>query len=582
MVKYHLSNHKLPMTSLSFCRRSRVLLLVLGMAVSSVCPTLQAQPETETPAADTQLQDTLSTLNSLLNLQSQMKTDMEALGKQLSAARTEAEKKDIQTQLDKLGADLKTTNRNLREIAAGADIDSLRAAEETSFNLQEEVFALLRPAIKEMKDITSHVRLKSDLKDKIAYYQGKLPITERAVANITGLLKQTRDESLQVKLQSMLADWQKQLTFIQSELQSAELQLDKLERSEASLAETSQSYLKSFFQKRGFYLTQALLVVLAVLLLSRLSYAMMVKLIPGYRKVHRSFSIRLLDLMHRLLTGLLVILGPMVVFYVVEDWVLFSLGILLLLGIGLTLRQALPRYWQQIQLFLNIGSVREGERITLDGLPWLVRQINFYSLLENPVAQLSQRVRIADLVEQKSRPVKKDEPWFPCVRGDWVLLSDGMRGKVTGISQELVELIERGGAHRTYPTADFLGLSPRNLTTNFRVKETIGITYSLQKESVTTIPEILRAHVEKRIDDEGYADKLLNLRVEFECANTSSLDIVVIADFDGSVADLYNRLRRAIQRWCVEACAENDWEIPFTQLTLHQVENPVPALPAGA
>jgi hypothetical protein len=546
-----------------------------------VCTTVLAQPETGTPAADSQLQDTLSTLNSLLKLQSQIKADMDALGKQLSAARTEAERNDIQAQLDKLGADLKTTNRNLREIAAGADIDSLRSAEETSFNLQEEVFALLRPAIKEMKDMTSHVRLKSDLKDRIAYYQGKLPITERAVANITGLLKHTQDESLQVKLQSMLADWQKQLTFMQSELQSAELQLDKLERSEASLAETSQSYLKSFFQKRGFYLTQALLVVLTVLLLSRLSYAMMVKLIPGYRKVHRSFPIRLLDLTHRLLTGLLVILGPMVVFYVVEDWVLFSLGILLLLGIGLTLRQALPRYWQQIQLFLNIGSVREGERITLDGLPWLVRQINFFSLLENPAAQISQRVRIVDLVQQKSRPVKKDEPWFPCVRGDWVLLSDGMRGKVTGISQELVELIERGGAHRTYPTADFLGLSPRNLTTNFRVKETIGITYSLQKESVTTIPEILRAHVEKRIAEEGYADKLLNLRVEFERANTSSLDIVVIADFDGSLADLYNRLRRAIQRWCVEACTANHWEIPFTQVTLHQAETPEPALSAG-
>ena len=205
--------------------------------------------------------------------------------------------------------------------------------------------------------MTSHVRLKSDLKERIAYYQGKLPITERAVANINGLLKYTKDEALQVKLQSMLADWQKQLTFMQSELQSAELQLDKLERSEASLAETSQSYLKSFFQKRGFYLIQALLVVLAILLLSRLSYALMVKLIPGYRKVHRSFPIRLLDLMHRILTGLLVILGPMVVFYVVEDWVLFSLGILLLLGIGLTLRQALPRYWQQIQeLIFQITS----------------------------------------------------------------------------------------------------------------------------------------------------------------------------------------------------------------------------------
>jgi hypothetical protein len=549
---------------------SRMLLLVLGAALWMGSPLAQVQADT--PAPDAQLQDTISTLDSLIKLQSQLKSDTEALGRQLNAARSEADKKELQAQLDKLGADLKTTNRNLREIAAGADITSLRAGEETKFNLQEEVFSLLRPALKEMKDMTSHVRLKSDLKDKIAYYQEKLPITERAVANITSLLKHTQDEALQKYLQSMLADWQKQLTFIQSELQSAELQLDKLERSEASLAETSQSYLKSFFQKRGLYLTQALLVVLGILLLSRLGYAAMVKLIPGYRREHRSFRIRLLDLMYRIATVVLTIAGPMVVFYVVEDWVLFSLGILLLLGIGLTLRQALPRYWQQIQLFLNVGSVREGERILLDGLPWRVKQINIFSLLENPVAEITQRVRIDDLVDLKSRPVKKDEPWFPCIRGDWVLLSDGMRGKVTGISQELVELIERGGAHRTYPTMDFLALSPLNLTTNFRVKETIGITYSLQKESVTSIPDILRAHVEKRIADEGYADQLLNLRVEFERANTSSLDIVVIADFDGTLADLYNRLRRCIQRWCVEACTENNWEIPFTQLTLHQAE----------
>ena len=106
----------------------------------------------------------------------------------------------------------------------------------------------------------------------------------------------------------------------------------------------------------------------------------------------------------------------MVVFYVVEDWVLFSLGILLLLGIGLTLRTALPRYWQQIQLFLNVGSVREGERIDLDGLPWRVRQINLFSMLDNPTAELSQRVRIDDLVELKSRPVKRVIPGSPARR----------------------------------------------------------------------------------------------------------------------------------------------------------------------
>ncbi len=558
------------MTLFKFGCRSGGFLLVLGIMTWLACPSALAQPDP--PAADTHLQDTLNTLKSLIKLQSEMKVDSESLVKQLDAARTEAEKNEIQAQLDKLAADMKTTNRNLREIAAAADIDSLRATEETKFDLQAEVFSLLRPAIKELKDMTSHVRLKADLKEKIASHRDRLPITQQAVSNITSLLNNTQDESLTIALQTMLASWQTQLTFMQSELQSAELQLDKLERSEVSLAETSHGYLKSFFQKRGLYLAQALVAVLAILLLSRLSYALMVRVLPGYRKEHRSFRIRLLDLMHRMITVILAIAGPMVVFYLVEDWVLFSLGILLLVGIGLTLRQALPRYWKQIHLFLNIGSVREGERISLDGLPWRVRQINLFSMLENPVAQISQRVRIDELVDLKSRPVRKYEPWFPCVRGDWVVLSDGMRGKVTGISEELVELIEQGGARRTYPAKDFLALSPTNLSTNFRLAETIGITYNLQQESVTTIPGILKAHVGKRIADEGYADNLLNLRVEFERANTSSLDIVVIADFDGALAEHYVRLRRAIQRWCVEACTENKWEIPFTQLTLHEAQ----------
>jgi hypothetical protein len=368
----------------------------------------------------------------------------------------------------------------------------------------------------------------------------------------------------------VLAEWTKQQTFMQSELKSAELQLEKLEASEASLAEASQSYLKTFFQQRGLYLGQALLVVVIILLLSRLSYRLMVRLIPGYRAEHRSFQLRLTDLLHRVFTIMLAIIGPMVVFYVVEDWVLFSLGILLLLGIGLTLRQALPRYWQQVQLFLNVGSVREGERIDLDGMPWRVKYINIFSLLENPAAGISQRVRIDDLVDLKSRPMQKGDPWFPCVHGDWVLLSDNMRGKVIGISQELVQLVARGGAHRTYLTADFLSLSPLNLSRNFRLKETIGISYDLQRESVSSIPDLLKGHVEKRAAEEGYGEQLLNLRVEFERANTSSLDLVVIADFDGELADLYNRLRRAIQRWCVEACNEYNWEIPFTQVTLHK------------
>ena len=513
--------------------------------------------------------DTLSTLVSFVKLRNELQQDIKALNKQIDSERSEAEKANLRRELDKLESDLRTTTRNIENIAAGVDISRLRAEKEEDFNFQKELFALLKPALDEMKEMTSHVRQKSDLREKIASYEERLPVIEEALANIGRLQEQTKDKSLKKSLNSTAGIWRKQQTFMQTELQAARLELAKLEASETSITEASQSYLKSFFQRRGLYLTEALLLVLAILLLSRLSYAAMERYIAGFRKKHRSFRVRLIELVHRIFTVVMVIFGPMIVFYLVEDWVLFSLGILLLLGIALTLRHTLPLYWHQVQLFLNIGSVREGERILMEGLPWLVERINIYCTFHNPIADISQRLPLADLVDLKSRPAKPDEPWFPCKKGDWVILSDGVRGKVIGISHELVQLVERGGAQLTYQTGDFLAKSPRNLATNFRIKESLGISYSLQKESTTSIPQTLHHYIQQRAEQEGYGEQLLNLRVEFAQAGNSSLDLVVIADFKGDLGDLYNRLRRAIQRWCVDACTEYGWEIPFPQMTLH-------------
>lgn len=516
-----------------------------------------------------QEKNTLETLQSLVTLQSNLKKDISTLSKDANAtSNSEAEKQRLFKELEKLESDLKTTGINLENIAAGVDLSSIREQEEAKFNIQEELFALLKPALDEMKEMTVRIRQKSDLKEKISYYSERLQVIEAALKNVKELQQQSESKALRTALKGLVNGWEKKQAFMNSELQSAQFQLDKLLASEASIAEASQSYLKSFFQKRGLYLTEALLTVVVIILMSRISYSAMQRYIPGFQKKHRSFRMRLLELIQRVVTILLVILGPMIVFYLVEDWVLFSLSILLLLGLAWTLRQALPRYWYQVQLFLNIGSVREGERIYMEGIPWLVEQINVYSTLINPTAGISQRVPIDNLVGLKSRAVRSDEPWFPCRKDDWVLLSSGVRGKVSGISHEMVRLVERGGAQVTYQMADFLANSPRNLSRNFRLKEIIGISYGLQRKSTTEIPKILQDYIQMRVEEEGYGDHLLNLRVEFAMANSSSLDLAVIADFSGELGDLYNRLRRAIQRWSVDACSENGWEIPFPQVTL--------------
>jgi small-conductance mechanosensitive channel len=514
--------------------------------------------------------ETIKTLESFVIQKNNLQTEIEELKKKITKTILSSEKKELNSQLSKLKETLKNTQKHLSEIAAGIDISSLSEQKVEVFEFQKEVLALIKPIVDEVKDMTSDMRLKSALKDKILYYNSRIPTIEAAITNLKLIKQQTENNRINLELELTQANWEKQRSFMLSEQQAAQLQLNKVLLAENNAKISSVSWFKSFFQKRGLYLSEAIVVIIMVIILSKLSYSAMQRFLPGFKAKHRSFKIRLLELIHRILTIVFIIIGPMVVFYLVEDWVLFSLGILLLIGIGWTLRHALPFYWSQIYIFLNMGSVREGERIELQGLPWQIKKINVYCTLVNPMAALQIRIPINELVGKISRPYTSDEPWFPCKKGDWVILNDGVRGMVNGISQELVQLIERGGSRKTYQTQDFLANSPRNLSITFRIKETIGITYNLQQDSVHKIPGIMSNFLQSKVHEEGYGDNLLNLNIEFEYANDSSLDIVVIADFKGDVAELYNRLRRRIQRWGVEACTEHQWEIPFPQLSIHK------------
>ena len=515
---------------------------------------------------------TLATLVTYVELQTQLRKEIENLKRESKTAQTEIEKSDLAVLLKKAEKKLQDTSKNLEDIAADTDLDLLRANKEPPFNLQRELFALLEPALKEMKHATSDVRLKSEIREKIIYYEKRVPILKEALKNISALNRINKNKKIKAELIKMNKLWSKQLVFIESELQAKQLQLDKLEAQEKTLTSNTESFFRNFFQRRGWTLIQAFFAIIGVFILSRLIRYILVRTLKGYRAEHRGVQFRIIDIAIRFTTFLLVLIAPMIIFYLEEDWVLFSLGLLVLIGMVWSLHRAIPRYWGQLELFLNIGPVREGERLMLDGIPWRVKHINMYSVLENPMAELSQRIDIDDLVGLRSRPMNDGEPWFPCKRGDWVILKDGVRGKIIGISIEMIQLIQRGGAVYTYNMSDFLSLSPKNLSKSFRIKETIGISYTHQKESTTSIVAILEETINKRAIDEGYKDVVQSIRVEFQHANDSSLDLVVIADFKGSSADIYNRLRRSIQRWCVDACTENNWEIPFPQLTLHSKE----------
>jgi len=513
---------------------------------------------------------TIKMLNSIIELKKNLNQRITEKKQFLEKSESETEKADLLIELKKLDQLLAGANIDFERIATGVDIGLFVEKKAEQFDWKDELLSLVKPGITEMKRLTAKARQKTKLKDELSFYQDLVPAARKANENIMALISKTHEKELKSGLENLVPEWKSVENQIQNRLDIVEMQLLEIKGEEKSLIESSRKSIKNFFRTRGMFLFIALVACIGVVLLLRFFYLFFMKFIPGYKTRYRPFHIRALDLIYRVMTLFLTLIVLILVFYMFEDWVLLSLTIIFLMGIGWGAKQTLPRFWHQSRLILNIGSVREGERIFHLGVPWLVKNINVFTTIENPTLGVSLRLPIEELMNKTSRAFDKNEPWFPCRESDWVILGDGTRGCVTSLSHEMVELVQRGGAHKVYQTGDFLALSPLNLSINFRLKIPFGISYTLQAESTTRVPEILAAHIQEQVTNEGYEKSLLNLRVEFAQAGASSLDFVVVADFKGKEAPLYNRLSRAIQRWCVDACTKNNWEIPFPQLTIHK------------
>ncbi len=547
-----------------------LIVLLFSVAFSSA---FAQQDETEQPvsATEDQAQVVVDTLEKLHDVRVTLSKEIARQRKALKKAASESEKQEIQKSLDELQQELQANTERFNRVALGIDSAIGVSTEKHKFELQKELQLIFEPLFTELKQSTKELRKKSTLKESIDAYQELLNQIDQALHNVEQLLTLKQSKAVKKQLQQLRQHWKRQRDKTQSSLDAARLELDIIERNSVSFSEASQKFFKEFFRKRGLYLGEAIGAVLLLFLLFRLIHRAMIKAIPGYQKPHRSLAIRLTDLIYRIITVLILFFTPLMVFYLREDWVLFSIVLLVLIGAAWGIRKVAPFYWKQAILMLNIGSVREGERLFYEGLPWKVERINLYTDLVNPTANLRHRIPLEKMVGMISRPAhKSSNQWFPCKEGDWVVLDDGTRGEVVSITHEYVQLQKRGGATKTWLMQDFLAQAPLNLSDTFRIKEVFGISYNHQHESTNIIIGKLKSYISEQLEKEGHAPFLVDLKVEFNEAADSSLNLVVIADFNGEMAPLLNRLRRAIQRWCVDAATANGWEIPFPQLTLHK------------
>lgn len=545
-------------------------LFFLSLFLFSPSPTLAQEDDAKTRKRAERKQQ-LQTLDATLGFILDLRKEVKRLGEALKELEGEERKKAALLYKQK-SVKLQSLEQDFKRIASGLDAVHFVGDGDKPLKWEKEVLDLVSPLINELKSMTAKPRKIEKLRIQVAHAEEIIPEIKDALKNLKRLTERTKNPSLQEELKLLSKEWEDREKTAKSQLTVARLQLQELTKEDKTLVESSSDIVKVFFKSRGRNLILAIATFLGIFMLLRLLHRLIYALSPLHKRPKRPFYIRLLDVAYHIFTILGSLMGMLVILYLSGDWMLLSVAIIFLFGVLWTTKQAIPIFWKEIQMLLNISTVREHERIIYNGIPYRVASLNLSTTLENPALEnCSIRLPVRQLIGTISRPTSPDEPWFPSHCGDWVMLSDGSTGLVKHQTPEMVQLLVKGGSLKTIPTTTFLSMSPTKLSERFRIGSTFGISYKHQAQSLTEIPAFLTQFITQRYQEEQYQALLITVAVEFKAANSSSLDYQLAAEFHGQAAPDYYKLERLLQRFAVEACNIKGWEIPYQTVSIINV-----------
>ena len=512
-------------------------------------------------------------LDTLVTLIDSMDERLRELRKEMQKSKGVGDQ-EIVEEIEQTSLDLQSLNTALEMLATGgADLSLFGEKKEQKFNWRDQLESVFEPILVELRRISERPRKIERLRSDQAYFEERLAIAESAVQSLSEYQKTAPSDQLKNAFSPIEDRWTRRRDDFKSRLDLVKFELQEtLSPTNAPKTDPVES-LKKLLGGRVLNLVIALAVMGAVYVgLNTLANTYR-RYVSGRRsKRRKAFLVRAGTLVFYLFTTLIVLLSGMAVFYVRGDWVLMGLVFIMLAGAAWAVQKSLPQFVTEAKLILNLGPVREGERIIFKDLPWLVESLSFQAILVNPLLQGgSMQVPVKTLVEYNSRRSDESEIWFPTRKDDWALLDDETFGQVVSQSPEFVEF-KVFDAIKTYRSTAFIDQNPRNLSMNgFTLFMTFGLDYKHQENILTTIEKEMQGFIEAGFQHSGLENDIESLKLEFESASASSLDLVTQIRFSGAAAESYHAIPRLLQRLAVGACNKHGWVIPFNQITVHTV-----------
>jgi hypothetical protein len=479
---------------------------------------------------------------------------------------------DLRMEIRALSIRKEEMEASFTQLATDVDTRKEQDDKKAGVDWQREIKELVGPLVREVKKITAHPREIERLRNQVETYEIQLPKIQKAIKNIDTLLSHAKEGQLVGKLKQNRHFWQNQFDEVKTRMNISRRQLDRKLGKRKTISESAKDFMQIFFKSRGRNLIISFLSFILTIGLFFYLHGRIQKISPIHKN-ERSIYTRLFDVFYYLLTIITAMLSVFAVLYVFGDWLLLSIAAIFLIGIGWASKQAIPMVWVQARLLLNLGPVREGELIVYRGLPFEVAALNLYTRLVNKALDGGeQKIPIKDLLDMRSRPIAKEESWFPSDCGDWVVLNDQTHGKVVVQTPEAVKLELLGGAVVTLKTEEFLSASPKNLSKGFRLWVTFGLDYAYIDKITETIPATFEKEINSGLNIKGFDDTIEQIAVHFKIAGPSSIDLEILADFNGTAGPNYEMLQRIIPGICVDICNKNHWVVPVNQVRVHMVK----------
>ena len=536
----------------------------------------QISASQETEIKKKELKTQLIELSEIIRLQQKILGDLKF---KLDQNPTELTKVALEGQISESERILKNAQTAFESIVTGGlDLGNFQEMPDQSFDWQSDLIEIIQPIFQSLKDLTEQPRAMERIRKTIEFYQKNLVEIENSIQKIQEWQsEQIVDLSARRQIKEIEESWLLRKSEAQRNLELFQLQLRNLQIRQESIWSSVWTAFGTFLTGRGLNLMLAVLATMAVWFGMRSVLRFMVPKEGVDEFQTRSQYSRVLLYTYRILMMMASTAVFLIVLYVTGDWLLLGLALLILAGIAIGLKKYLPQFLAEAKLLLNLGAVREGEMVTYEGVPWMVKSINIYSHLVNPVLEGGElRMPLREMSQLISQPIAEDEPWFPSNLHDYILLPDGSFGQVVIQTPEFVQIKSREMI-RTYLVSDYLNLAVKNLSMGtFACVGNFGLSLEHQEICLDTVPKAFEVAIKSNFERNEMRSSLEELRVEMNSIQSASIQYFLYVQMKSGAAEHYWKIQRMMQQACVATCNREGWKIENPDSTF---QIPLPSEP---